>query len=160
MGRNQLKITFERCSLFSFFLSGLEFWSALGDSQLQHWSSVVAAWDSLSSYFDSLWALISFISLFSLLISDQSRGVRLVVGEIWSAPASPFFPLRLRDCTICCQWWTLLPRWIYFTVYFSLRVLNPVSAFLFLNVSSQSLYFVFHFNINFFFSSSRFCSFS
>ena len=25
MGRNQLKITFERCSLFSFFLSGLEF---------------------------------------------------------------------------------------------------------------------------------------
>ena len=142
MGRNQLKITFERCSLFSFFLSGLEFWSALGDSQLQHWSSV-AAWDSLSSYFDSLWALISFISLFSLLISDQSRGVRLVVGEIWSAPASPFFPLRLRDCTICCQWWTLLPRWIYFTVYFSLRVLNPVSAFLFLNVSSQSLYFVF-----------------
>ena len=25
VGRNQLKITFERCSLFSFFLSGLEF---------------------------------------------------------------------------------------------------------------------------------------
>ena len=73
------------------------------------------------------------------------------VLEIWSAPASPFFPLRLRDCTICCQWWTLLPRWIYFTVYFSLRVLNPVSAFLFLNVSSQSLYFVFHFNIDFLF---------
>ena len=32
---------------------------------------------------------------------------------------------------------------------FSLRFLIPVSAFLFLNVSSQSLYFVFHFNINF-----------
>ena len=24
-----------------------------------------------------------------------------------------------------CQWWTLLPRWIYFTVYFSLRFWFP-----------------------------------
>ena len=155
MGRNQLKITFERCSLFSFFLSGLGFWSALGDwwfpavTLIQCCRMQQCCGTLFLLIFDSLWALISFISLFSLLISDQSRGVRLVVGEIWSAPASPFFPLRLRDCTICCQWWTLLPRWIYFTVYFSLRVLNPVSAFLLLNVSSQSLYFVFHFNINF-----------
>ena len=37
-----------------------------------------------------------------------------------------------------------------FTLLFIFRfVLIPVSAFLFLNVSSQFLYFVFHFNINF-----------
>ena len=39
-------------------------------------------------------------------------------------------------------------------------VFDSRECFSFLNVSSQFLYFVFHFNIKFFFSSSRFCSFS
>ena len=92
-------------------------------------------WFSLSSdlfYF-------SFLSSNFWSISRQSRGVRLVVGEIWSAPASPFFPLRLRDCTICCQWWTLLPRWIYFTVYFSLRFWFPWVLFFSQRIFTVSL---------------------
>ena len=54
-------------------------------------------------------------------------------------------PLLLSFLCACaipqygCQWWTLLPRWIYFTVYFSLRFWFPWVLFFSQRIFTVSL---------------------
>ena len=114
------------------------------------------------SFFLFWFSLSSDLFYFSFLSSNFWSISRREAGCWWDLICSRFsflsFALaRLPNMLPMMNTFAALN--LFYCLFFA-SLFDSRECFSFLNVSSQFLYLVFHFNTKFFFSSSRFCSFS